>query len=192
MERDSARVVSELDPLDEMVERACGGDEEGFRLLWSDLQPRLLRHLRVTWRDDADDLASETWATVVRDLHKFRGNGRAFRSWLFTVARRRAIDDVRYRSRLRRTPNAGYRTVAACSAEEETTATFSTEEALALVAELPARQAEAVSLRIIVQLDTETAASIVGCSPESIRVNLHRGLQALARDPRVSKLQETA
>ena len=181
------------DPLDRAVEQACQGDEPAFRLLWRTLQPALLRYLQVVGGGDADDLASETWASVVRDLHKFRGSGRAFRGWLFTIARHRAIDGARRRNRQRRAlgPIPTDDDLVMPSAEEETATAHATKEALALVAALPARQAEAVSLRIIAGLDTATAAAIARTSPESIRVNLHRGLRALAEQPHLNTVQET-
>ena len=47
---------------------ARAGAEWGFVALYRDLQPRLLRYLRVLGCADADDVASETWLQVVRDL----------------------------------------------------------------------------------------------------------------------------
>jgi RNA polymerase sigma-70 factor (ECF subfamily) len=186
-------VAEPPDPLDRVVEQACQGDETAFRMLWRSLQPALLRYLQVAGEEDADDLASETWASVVRDLHKFRGGGRAFRGWLFTIARHRTIDGARRRNRQRRSPPlAGApANLVVPSAEDETAMAISTQEAVALVAALPARQAEAVSLRIIAGLDTSTAAAIARTSPESLRVNLHRGLRALAEHPGLGAIQET-
>ncbi|HEY1617612.1 MAG TPA: sigma factor, partial [Streptosporangiaceae bacterium] len=93
-------MVSDALGLDDALARARGGDEAGFLELWRNLQPRLLRYLRVLGRDDADDIASETWLQVVRDMDRFRGSSDDFRRWLFTVGRHRAIDAAR--SRLRR------------------------------------------------------------------------------------------
>ena len=70
------------------------GDEAAFLALWRELQPPLLRYLRVFGCDDPDDVASETWFQVLRDLHKFSGDDADFRRWLFTVARHRAISPL--------------------------------------------------------------------------------------------------
>ncbi|MFN8028119.1 MAG: hypothetical protein U0W40_17675 [Acidimicrobiia bacterium] len=48
----------------EVLEGACAGDEPSFATIWRDLNPALVRYLRVVAPHDADDLASETWATV--------------------------------------------------------------------------------------------------------------------------------
>jgi RNA polymerase sigma-70 factor (ECF subfamily) len=50
--------------LSDAVRRAQDGDEDAFRELYRDLQPRLLRYLRALVGDDADDVASETWLHI--------------------------------------------------------------------------------------------------------------------------------
>ena len=78
---------------------AQDGNEAAFATLWRDGNPALLRYLRVVAPDDAEDVAAETWVQVVRGLPRFRGDEQAWRAWLFTTARRRAIDERRRRSR---------------------------------------------------------------------------------------------
>ena len=78
---------------------ARGGDEAGFATLWRDLHPRLLRYLRVRGDEAPEDLAAETWMHVVRGLPTFEGGVSEFRAWFFTIARHRAIDQGRARSR---------------------------------------------------------------------------------------------
>ena len=73
---------------------AQDGSEAAFSVLWRDGNPALLRYLRVTAPDAAEDVAAETWVQVVRGLPGFRGDERAWRGWLFTTARRRAIDEL--------------------------------------------------------------------------------------------------
>ena len=65
---------------------------------------------------------------------------------------------------------------------------MSVRKAVALLAGLSPDQAEAVALRVIAGLDTPAVASILGKSPGAVRVALHRGLRALAADPRVRAL----
>src|SRR5579863_141 len=77
---------------------AQGGDESAFACLFRDIQPALLRYLRVI-TPDAEDVAGETWLQVVKGLPGFRGGEEAFRAWLFTIARHRAVDAGRSRSR---------------------------------------------------------------------------------------------
>src|ERR1700727_347472 len=85
--------------LGRMLARARSGDEAAFLGLWRSLQPRLLRFLRVLGCDDPDDVASETWLQVVRDLHRFSGGEAEFRGSLFTIRRHRVIDAAGAKSR---------------------------------------------------------------------------------------------
>jgi RNA polymerase sigma-70 factor (ECF subfamily) len=77
------------------VAAAQRGDPEAFRVLYRDIQPRLLRYLRALVHEDAEDVASETWLQVSRDLGGFRGSYDGFRGWVVTVGRHRALDHLR-------------------------------------------------------------------------------------------------
>ena len=72
--------------------------------------------------------------------------------------------------------------------EDEVLDGMSVRKAVAMLAGLSQDQAEAVALRVIAGLDTPAVASILGKSPGAVRVALHRGLRALAADPRVQAL----
>lgn len=182
------------EPLDDALRRARSGDEAGFLELWRGLQPRLLRYLQVRG-DDAEDVAAETWMQVVRDLPRFVGDGDGFRSWLFTIARNRAVDAARSRAARPSTPLADVSMLhdvpVAPSAEREAVERMSTRRALQLVSTLPAEQAELVMLRVVAGLDVAAVARITGKSPGAVRVSVHRGLRALARDPRVTSSEVT-
>jgi RNA polymerase sigma-70 factor, ECF subfamily len=182
---------TEADDFEGTLARIRSGDETAFVRLWETLHPRLLRYLRVLGCDEADDVASETWLQVVRDLDRFDGAADDFRAWLFTIGRHRAIDASRIRTRARDR----LMTVAAAVAvddnpvEDEVLDGLSTRQAVALVAGLSRDQGEAVALRVIAGLDTAAVASILGKSPGAVRVALHRGLRALAADPRIQALE---
>ena len=84
----------ELDP-GLAVAAAQRGDTDAFRVLYRDIQPRLLRYLRALVSEDAEDVASETWLQVARDLGGFQGSYDGFRGWVVTVGRHRALDHLR-------------------------------------------------------------------------------------------------
>ena len=56
-----------------------------------------------------------------------------------------------------------------------------TDAAVALIATLPPDQAEAVLLRVVVGLDAQAAAAVLGKRPGAVRMAAHRGLRTLAR-----------
>jgi DNA-directed RNA polymerase specialized sigma24 family protein len=66
----------------------------------------------------------------------------------------------------------------------------STRAALAMVAELPADQAEVVALRVLGGLEVAEVARIVGKRPGTVRVLAHRGLRQLAKQLEAAGLAE--
>jgi RNA polymerase sigma-70 factor, ECF subfamily len=175
------------DHLADALRAAVGGDATGFAVLWRALQPGVLRYLRVVCGDAAEDVASETWLQAARDLSTFTGDATAFRVWLFRIARHRGLDETRRAWRRREEarqevdPATAVRDVALDVIDRSGTAW-----ALALIASLPADQAEAVILRAVVGLDVAGTAAVLGKRPGAVRVAAMRGLRRLAADPRVS------
>ena len=166
-----------------VLSAAQSGSEDAFAALWRAANPVLLRYLRVIAPDAAEDIAAETWIQVMRGLAAFRGNESDWRAWLFTVARRRAIDETRRRSRR---PTTALDDVAvtqlpsAPDTAELAMQNLGTERAITLVSALPPLQAEVIMLRVVGGLDTETVARLLGRSSGAIRVAAHRGLRRLA------------
>jgi RNA polymerase sigma-70 factor, ECF subfamily len=167
----------------ELLLAAQAGDEQAFSVLWRDLQPAVLRYVRVAARQAAEDLAADTWVSVIRGLGRFRGDEQAFRAWVFTLARHRVIDWHRQAAR-RPIQSVPIATVADWQAPDDPVAAVleaqSTRAALALLAELPADQAEVVALRVLAGLEVAEVARIVGKQPGTVRVLAHRGLRQLA------------
>ncbi len=151
-------------------------------MLWRTLQPPLLRYLQVRGEESPDDIASETWLQVVRDLPGFQGELPEFRAWLFTMARNRAVDAGRRKQARPAVPVAEPEVSdSAPSAETAALDNISTGEALALVAQLPPQQAELVMLRVVGGLEVADVAQIVGKEPGTVRTAVHRALKALAQ-----------
>ena len=174
----------------DLLAAAQGGDEQAFAVLWRELQPAVLRYFRVAAGEAAEDLAADTWMSVIRGLGRFRGDERAFRAWIFTVARHRAID---WRRRAGRRPTwVAAEELAEWPAPDDPVLQVlegqSTRAALALVAELPPDQAEVVALRVLGGLEVAEVARIVGKRPGTVRVLAHRGLRRLARRVEVAGL----
>ncbi len=162
---------------------AVGGDEQAFARLWRDLQPAVLRYLRVVVPDVAEDVASETWLEVVRDLRQFRGTEAGFRAWVFTIARHRALDAQRWYGRRRSVPVAREALIGWEAPDDpagEAVEALETRAALAIIAQLPHDQAEVVALRVVAGLDVEQVAGVVRKRPGTVRVLSHRGLRRLA------------
>ncbi|AZM60413.1 MULTISPECIES: RNA polymerase sigma factor [unclassified Streptomyces] len=166
------------------VARAQKGDEAAFAVAYRLVQPGLLRYVRGLVGDDAEDVMSDAWLEIARDLGRFKGDGAGFRGWTATIARHRALDHLR-RQRVRPRPSAIEQDVldlpGAQNTHEQAMEAMSTEYALELVGALPRDQAEAVLLRVVVGLDGPAAARVLGKRPGAVRTAAYRGLKRLAK-----------
>jgi RNA polymerase sigma-70 factor (ECF subfamily) len=142
-----------------------------------------LRYLRVLVGDDAEDVASETWLQIVRDLGSFGGDDDSFQGWAATIARHRALDHLRQRQR-RPAPEMDADRMSARPSADDTAVlaleAISTRAALALIATLPKDQAEAVVLRAVLGLNAKDAGRVMGKRAGAVRTAAHRGLRRLA------------
>jgi RNA polymerase sigma-70 factor (ECF subfamily) len=164
------------------VQAAQEGDEAAFRQLYRALQPALLRYLTVLVGPDAEDVASESWLQIARDLDTFsRGDVRA---WAVKIARNRALDHLR-RQRRRPAVPVPMQSLSHLPGADDTAARadegMTTGRALALIAALPQPEAEAVLLRVVVGLDSPSAARVLGKRAGAVRTAAHRGLRRLER-----------
>ncbi len=166
------------------VGAARSGDETAFRAVYRAVHPRLLGYVRtLVGEDDAEDVTSEAWLQIARDLQQFAGDADRFRGWTATIARNRAYDHIR---RTGRRPVAGAdESVLLALPDRADTAdqaleAMSTGRAMQLIARLPVDQAEAVVLRAVVGLDAKSAADVLGKRPGAVRTAAHRGLRRLA------------
>ena len=167
-----------------VLEKALAGDEDAFRTMYRTLQPGLLRYLRGLVAHEAEDVASEAWAQIARDLGSFRGDVSGFRGWVATIARHRAVDHLR-RQRRRPVVAMAVEELPDAPASDDTEAqaldSGSTDQAIALIATLPRDQAEAVLLRVVMGLDAVSAGRVLGKRPGAVRTAAHRGLRRLAQ-----------
>jgi RNA polymerase sigma factor (sigma-70 family) len=120
---------------------------------------------------DADDCYQETWLAALRAYPSLR-DASNLRSWLFTIAHRKAIDHLR-----RRRPVAVDGPV---PDGRSTAAPDPPDEALwALVRELPSKQRTALTLRFVVDAAYGEIAEAMGTSEEAARRSVHEGLKRL-------------
>jgi RNA polymerase sigma-70 factor, ECF subfamily len=162
---------------------AQAGDESSFTELFRSVQPSLLRYLSTVGGALADDVAAETWLSVVRGLGRFRGDESQWKAWVFTIARARLVD-ARRRAARTPTPVDADALLDGCMATDDVAGTvegmFSTEAALALIGQLPEQQAEVILLRYVGGLDVGETARALGKRPGAVRVASHRALRRLA------------
>lgn len=166
------------------VRAAQEGDETAFRAVYRAVQPRLLGYVRtLVPESDAEDVASEAWLQIARDLSRFSGDADRFRGWTARIARNRALDHIRARSR--RPVTGGDESELAvlpggADTADEAMEALDTGRTMALIGRLPDDQAEAVVLRVVMGLDAKSAAQVLGKRSGAVRTAAHRGLRRLA------------
>src|ERR1700753_3329381 len=181
---DTARSTADKPDLAPAVQAAQQGDQQAFRVLYRDVQPRLLRYLRTMVGDDAEDVASEAWLHVARDLPGFSGDSDGFRGWAATIARHRALDHQRRHRRRPQPASTPIEDLGDLAAGDDTAQSaidmVATQAAVVMIADLPPDQAEAVMLRVVVGLDAESAGQVLGKKAGAVRTAAYRGLRKLA------------
>ncbi|MDQ4095024.1 MAG: sigma-70 family RNA polymerase sigma factor [Actinomycetota bacterium] len=164
------------------VRRAARGDEEAAGLLFDHYYPRVFRYARgKLGRDaDAEDVAAETFARVLRGLDRFKWKGAGFEAWLFRIASNLVVDAHRRSSR---------ETVEAAPAEQavppgELPETLvmraqSLSVLTSMLDRLPADQREVILLRFGADLDTNEVGRVMGRNANAVRQLQFRALQSL-------------
>jgi RNA polymerase sigma factor (sigma-70 family) len=138
------------------------------------------RYLLTMTKDAAlaEDLTSETFERAFRRWHRFDPRRAGERTWLLMLARSAALDHFRAEDRRRRREERFARDQELGSAELRVDLGLSPglEEALG---GLSAAEREVIALRVVVELDSETAARVLGISPSTCSTRLSRALRKL-------------
>ena len=126
-------------------------------------------------RELADDLSGATFEKALRLWHRFDSRRGSARTWLLGIARTTALDWFRAEARRRRREEA-----AAPPEAQEAPFVEGLSPALErALAELSAAEREVIALRIVLDLDGETAARVLGVSPTAISTRLSRAMKRL-------------
>ncbi len=153
------------------------------RSLWSDYSPAVASFLRARGSREADDLTSEVFLAVFDGLHDFTGGEPEFRSFVFSIAYRRLVDELRKRTR--RGDHVAWDDAHdprhSASAESEALDRLGESSARTILDRLPADQRDVMVLRIIADLTVEQVASVTGKSPGAVKALQRRALESLRK-----------
>ncbi len=170
---------------DDVLAAAQAGAAWGFEVLYRDLSPVVTGYLRLHGAPEPDDLASETFLAVFRGLGGFRGDEDGLRSWVFTIAHRRLVDDRRRRSRRpQQADDAGdvLTGIAGGDVEDDVLARLGAERVHRMCGDLPADQRSVLLLRVLADLTVEQVAAVMGRSVGSVKALQRRGLRRLREE----------
>ncbi len=169
-----------MDDLDALLAAAQGGSSDAFAGIYELLAGPVAGYLRSRGVRDVDDLTSEVFLAVFAGLGSFRGDGPHFRSWVFTIAHRRAADHWR---RAARTP-----AVAELQADDGAPVVSAEAEALDVLGEARTRQLldglspdqrDVLLLRVVADLSLEQTADVLGKTVGAVKSLQHRGIAQL-------------
>jgi RNA polymerase sigma-70 factor (ECF subfamily) len=129
-------------------------------------------------------IAAEVWLAAARALPDFEGDERGFRSWLFTVAKRRVIEHRR-RGLRRRTDPVDPATFVEARDDQDSavraTDLVDAQRAVDLIAEhLSPDQAEVLILRVVADLSAAQVAQLMQRPEAWVRITQHRALKRLS------------
>ncbi|MBV9143716.1 MAG: sigma-70 family RNA polymerase sigma factor [Pseudonocardiales bacterium] len=140
---------------------------------------RFLGHLCA--RDEAEDLTQETYLRALRALPHFAGRSCA-RTWLLSIARRVAADQIRRRqTRPRTTAVEDWDTVTAARLSQRRSGFEEGILLRELVAALEPDRRDAFVLTQILGLDYAATAEVCGCPIGTIRSRVARAREDLIR-----------
>ena len=136
-------------------------------------------------RSLADDLSGSTFEKALRSWSRFDPRRGSARTWLLGIARTTALDWFRAESRRRRREEA----VAPPEAEEADFLEGLSPGLQAALAELSAGEREVIVLRVVIELDGEQTARVLGISPTAVSTRLSRALAKLEEKVRDDDLR---
>jgi len=158
---------------DRLIRAAADGDRGAFGELYS-RYARMVHGILLARvpPGDAEDLVQDVFVSAMKQLRVLR-TAAAFRGWLGAIARHRAIDyfrEARHRTQLDEQVERGYGTDG--GGHEAFVI-------LDVIRTLPEAYRETLILRLVEGMTGPEIAERTGLTPESVRVNLCRGMKML-------------
>lgn len=167
---DTPRRVATFEPSRADLDAARRGDRLAFARLFEGFAPMvhgvLIAHGPSS---EVDDLMQDVFLTALERLSSM--DSERVGPWLAAIARNRMIDSLRRRARL----------VAMPTEEQGATDPERAEanQVLAIIRTMPDTYRETLVLKLVEGLSGKEIAEQTGLTPDSVRVNLHRGMRML-------------
>lgn len=173
----------ENEQLKREVRRASKGDRDAAGRLFDAYYPRIYRYALAKLRRpaDAEDVAAETFARVIRDLGHFKWRSGGFEAWLFRIASNLVVDHVRRTGResaddhtLEQANQTDHRTPESAMLQGEIA-----RELNDMMLELAPDQREVLLLRFAGGLNTDEVAGVMKRNTNAVRQLQFRALTNL-------------
>lgn len=168
------------------VARAAAGERDAYAALVRRFQRPLFAFLgRMGLRQaEAEELAQDTFIRAWQHLPSYRAEAGAFSTWLFTIARRLALNALERADHQRLQPGhaAADDDALPCDAPGPAQALQSAQERARLQAALNSLSPDdrgVLALAYVHELTLADVARIEGCSPAAAKARLHRARERL-------------
>ena len=173
--------------LDAAVAEALGGSRDALRQVVETIRPIVVRYVRARVGSaersglSADDIAQEVCLAAIQALPRYQDQGRPFLAFVYGIAAHKVADAHRAAARNRSEPTdvVPERSAVEAGPEQMALQADATARMAKLLAVLPEKQREILTLRIVVGLSAEETAEAVGSTPGAVRVAQHRALARL-------------
>lgn len=177
--RSSGGRVDDLD-FEATLDAAKAGQEWAWQEIYQGLLGPVTGYLSSRGASDPDDLASEVFLQVARDISNFTGTESKFRSWVFVIAHRRLQDERRSRARRPVVSNEPIPEVDdAIDLEDEVMTDLAATRVAEILQTLTDDQRRVITLRLIGDLTLEETAAVMGKRVGAIKALQRRALAAL-------------
>jgi RNA polymerase sigma-70 factor (ECF subfamily) len=163
-----------------LVLRCQVGSEQAFEALFERYNARLRYYLRRMLGEggQAEDVLQNVWITVLHKISTLR-EPRAFRSWLYRIARNRAVGELRKAGRelpMEETPEA------AATGGNDDLPLRDPEAVHRALERVSAAHREVITLRFLNGLAYEEIARVIGCSIGTVRSRIHYAKRAMRQE----------
>ncbi|WP_341997740.1 ECF RNA polymerase sigma factor SigK [Microbacterium sp. LWH7-1.2] len=180
-----------VDRVAQLLARVADGDQVAFARLYDLLSPRVFGLiLRVLVdRAQSEEVLQEVFLEVWQSAARFAPNRGQGRSWVLTIAHRRAVDRVRSsQASSDRDVRAGLRDldVAHDGVSEQVELRIEAEKVAAALSGLPDGQREALTLAYYGGYSQSEIATLVGAPLGTIKTRMRDGLSRLRAEMGVS------
>ena len=154
-----------------LVRASRDGDRSAFERLYA-LYSRMVHAIAIArvGPADADDIVQDVFLTAMKQLHALRDES-AFGGWLATIARNRANGHHRAVFDLVELQEMSHQ----ATQEDEHEA----RRVMATIRALPEAYRETLMMRLVEGMTGPEIAERTGLTPDSVRVNRHRGMKLL-------------
>ncbi|HWL64896.1 MAG TPA: RNA polymerase sigma factor [Actinomycetota bacterium] len=167
-----------------VLSAARTGDSSAWEEIYKNLSPIVMGYLRSRRAPDPEDLVGAVFLDLVRNLSRFQGNERDFRTWTLTIAHRRLVDALRKAKRRDAeiyTDRISEAQVPSGDTETEALDQLGSAQVRELLGGLSPDQQDVLLLRILGDLTIDETAEVLGKRPGAVKALQRRGLAALKR-----------